>query len=90
MERSYFQKHVQETIRFILGKVDEEIDTRKVMEKMPLFLIESLGRTVQENMQGIIHLADGLENYCQDEQLACIPKIEKDSLMPKDLSEEKG
>ena len=69
-----------------MGRVEEEVQRRKLLTQMPMFLAGEVGRLIGENMGAVARPADrklGME----EEVVANVPRLEKDTLMPKDVSE---
>lgn len=56
---------------------------------MPLFLVGDLGELIDLNLFTVVAPPDTVGFCTKDEELTSIPRLSKDSLMPKDMSEEK-
>lgn len=56
---------------------------------MPFFLVGQIGNLFDENLFTVFVPPDLAGLSTKDELLASIPRLNKDSLMPQDLSEEK-
>ena len=76
-------------LNYIMGRVEEEVDIRSLVQQMPLFLQGEVGKLIQENVGTLARPAE-LRLGLEEDTLQNVPKLEKDTLMPKDLSEEKA
>lgn len=58
------------------------------MQQMPLFVQGEVAKLIQENMGALARPAE-LRLGLDEETLQNVPKLEKDTLMPKEMGEEK-
>ena len=66
--------------------MEKQIRVNKLSEQMPNYLGMLMSSTIAENMSLSTPEHDHPRSFMQEDQLSAVPKLGKDTLMPKDLS----
>jgi hypothetical protein len=80
--------HIESIVTQLLDLIDAEIDLRVLMKSVPSFTAMRALRVVTE-ISLLQLFPTPMDRLLAEDNLADIPRIEKDALMPKDLSLEK-